>query len=254
MVMKCSQVAPKGSRALLMLVLGASTSVASAGVNTDCVTNALSFTMQMVDVNIASANYVTSMTTFVANALDTLADCVTIEAPYTPASAAPYAAKLRRLDTTVFSPGIAGVMSTMSQQGLQAALMSDSFKTTVCNTFKTSDNCTITDVWAAPVTTIGTTTTTTEMPWGLPWWVWFFIFYCCLALCGAIFGGAGASAGASGGSRKKKSPHEPSRLDEPSRPQYEVVDVPGPGPNSNPYNSGPGYGQPPYNSNPSGYY
>mmetsp|Transcript_29833 Transcript_29833/g.54338 ORF Transcript_29833/g.54338 Transcript_29833/m.54338 type:complete len:255 (+) Transcript_29833:105-869(+) len=254
--MAYSQGAPQGASTLLMLVLGAAMALTTcADENKDCVTNALSFTMQMVDVNIGSANYASSMQTYVANALNTLSDCVTIEPAYTPVSATPRTARLRRLDTTVFSPGIAGVASSMTQQQLQVALMTDSFKQTVCSTFKTSDNCTITDVWSAPVTTIGTTTTTTDMPWGLPWWVWFFIYLCCLALCG-ICGGVGAGASA-GGSRKKKSPYqEPSRHDEP-RPQYEVVDVPGPGPYDNPYNNGPGsaYGQPPYNTNPySGYY
>mmetsp|Transcript_9001 Transcript_9001/g.12424 ORF Transcript_9001/g.12424 Transcript_9001/m.12424 type:complete len:253 (+) Transcript_9001:93-851(+) len=248
------QVAHIGAKSLLLMLLASSVATLTAGSNTDCVTNAISFTLQMEYVNIDAINYASTMQTYVANALDTLSDCVTIQQPYAAGTTSTTATPARRrLSATSpsFSPGIAGVVPTMTTEQLQAALQTQNFKSQVCEQFGTdSSKCDITDVLAAPVTTIGTTTTT-EMPWGWPWWVWFLIYCCCLAICG-VCGGAGAGAAGGGGSKKKKSPNDNSRFDEPSRPQYEVVDVPGPGPHSGQHPPQ----QPPYNSGPqySGYY
>jgi len=216
---------PRNIGALLTVLLAASMPVLThADTNTDCSINAVAFTMQMVDVNTDAPDYDSSMPILVSDALDTLVNCVTI------AKSASRASPMRRLSTTAFTFGIVGVAESMTQTQLQEALLSERFRTNVCAAFKTSENCTITNVYSAKLPT-STTTTTTEMPWGLPWWAWLLLCLACLALCSCLVGALGAAGGGVGGKSTTRASHaDEYDVEESGLPaqhvNYMVVDVP----------------------------
>ena len=182
----------------------------TTSLNGDCAANILGFIVVIVGVDITDPNFEATLKSLIAAALGTSPDCIVL----LPATST---LPSRRLQSTVSQPGTAGVAAGATQEQVQTALNSDSFKSSVCSSLGGGPTCSVTSVAAAT-----TTTTTTDMPWGLPWWAWFLI--CCgvlllCALCCLLLGGAAMAMGG-----KKKSKPGPSTTT--TETVYEVIDEP----------------------------